>query len=115
MVALSETELALTKTERRIYLAVQKRPRTAEQLRNAVWFDRPDGGPESRHAIYTHVYHLNRRLRACGERVVMEYPGSEYRLVKREGEPVVVSANLHRHARGKATHKSLDSWGIYPA
>jgi hypothetical protein len=54
--------VALTKTERRIYRALQERPRSADELREIVWAHDASGGPECRHTIYVHICNLNRRL-----------------------------------------------------
>jgi hypothetical protein len=90
--------VALTKTERRIYRALQERPRSAAQLREIVW---ANGGP-CRHTIYVHIGNLNKRLVVSDEvvqRVVAEPDlDSVYKLVK-------TPRNLPAH--------KLDQEGIY--
>src|SRR5262245_23440750 len=41
----------------------------AETLRELVWADDPNGGPEDRKAIHVHVHQLNRALEPYGLRV----------------------------------------------
>ena len=75
--------LALPPTKRRILDAVQQSPGiNAEQLRDLVWQDDPNGGPECRHALYAHVNQLNRRLAPFGVAVRASPGGSAgYRIV----------------------------------
>ena len=74
----------LPPTKQRIYEIIRKHPGiSAEQLRDAVWWDRPDGGPESRHALYVHVAQLNARLKPFGIVVRAPRGGTEgYRIQK---------------------------------
>jgi hypothetical protein len=57
------TELPpLTKIQQRIFDLVRRYPGlSTERLRALVW-DGPDGGPESRQAIFVHLSLLNSRL-----------------------------------------------------
>ena len=50
----------------RIYDTLRDQPRTAEELRDIIWRDDPDGGPLSRHTIYVHIDRLKRRLKPLG-------------------------------------------------
>jgi hypothetical protein len=60
-------ELVLPRVKRRILEAVQRCPGiSAEGLRNSVWSDDPNGGPECRHGIHVHIHQLNRRLEPFG-------------------------------------------------
>jgi DNA-binding response OmpR family regulator len=74
--------VALTKTERRIYRALQERPRSADELREIVWAHDPNGGPECRHTIYVHIRNLNRRLIASDEIVRPCEDERRYKIVK---------------------------------
>jgi hypothetical protein len=58
--------VALTKTERRIYRALQERPRSADELRDAAWWDHPQGRPECEKTIYVHISNLRKRLNRYG-------------------------------------------------
>jgi len=61
------TELHLPPIKRRIFDAVRRRPGiSAEALRQTVWADDPNGGPECHHAIYVHIHQLNRLLTPLG-------------------------------------------------
>jgi hypothetical protein len=91
--------VALTKTERRIYFALSQRPCTAEELREIVWAHDPNGGPESRNAIFVHLGNLNKRLAAVDQLVRIEREDSRYRLTE-------TPRNLPAH--------KLDSDGLYP-
>jgi hypothetical protein len=64
--------VALTKTERRIYRALQERPRSADELRNEAWWDHPNGGPEHEKTIYVHISNLRKRLNRYGLTVECE-------------------------------------------
>jgi hypothetical protein len=74
--------VALTKTERRIYRALQERPRSAAELREIVWAHDPNGGPECRHTIYVHISNLNRRLVVENEIVRTCDDESRYKIAK---------------------------------
>jgi hypothetical protein len=93
--------VALTKTERRIYRALQERGRTAEELRQIVWAHDPNGGPECRHTIYVHIANLNKRLAGVNELVRYDQGEGHYKIVKTP--------------RNLPAHKQIDSAGIYPA
>jgi hypothetical protein len=71
--------VALTKTERRIYRALQERPRSAAQLREIVWGGRQAG---CYHTIYVHIANLNRRLITSNEIVRPDDDERRYRIVK---------------------------------
>jgi hypothetical protein len=81
--AIVPPKIALSRTGRRIFDAVKAHPGIlAENLRDIVWADDPSGGPESRHAIYAHVFILNKRLAAHGLAVRAERGGpAGYRIV----------------------------------
>jgi hypothetical protein len=72
--AIVPPKIALSRTGRRIFDAVKAHPGIlAENLRDIVWADDPSGGPESRHAIYAHVFILQwrsspTRRRPCSPR-----------------------------------------------
>jgi len=60
-------ELTLPPIKKCILDAVRRRPGiTAEQLRGIVWARDPNGGPECRHALYVHIYSLNKLLAPLG-------------------------------------------------
>jgi hypothetical protein len=52
--------------KQRILDAVRRRPRSAEELREIVWADDPNGGPEDRRVVHVHVWQLNRLLMPYG-------------------------------------------------
>ncbi len=58
--------IVLPPIRQRIYDAVRRRPRTADELRSIAWRDDPDCGPATWKTIYAHVYLLNRSLRQHG-------------------------------------------------
>jgi hypothetical protein len=70
--------VALTRTERRIYRALQERPRSAAELREIVW----PHELRSVHTIYQHIRNLNRRLIPADEIVRQCDDGRHYRIVK---------------------------------
>ena len=76
----------LSKTEMRIFEAVH-RSGTAGMLpgdlMERVWDD-PGGGPDSGcHALRSHVYRMNKKLRRCGLRVVGDFGRySKYRIIR---------------------------------
>jgi hypothetical protein len=56
-------KLRLPPIKRRILEAVVKHPDIpAERLREIVWADDPNGGPEDRKVLHVHVFQLNRLL-----------------------------------------------------
>jgi hypothetical protein len=81
-------ELHLSPIQRRIFDAVRRRPGiSAENLRDVVWADDPNGGPECRHCIYVHVFQLNQRLAPLS--ILVRAPkgaGAGYRVIRREKE-----------------------------
>jgi hypothetical protein len=59
--------LSLPPIKTRIFETVRRRPGVdTESLREAVWANDPNGGPENRKAIHVHVNQLNRLLRRRG-------------------------------------------------
>ena len=78
------TELILPRTKRRILAIVQHFPGiSAERLRELVWINDPNGGPESRKAIHVHIHHLNKRLAPFGLAVRGSVSGG-YRLQEKQ-------------------------------
>jgi hypothetical protein len=73
------TGLRLPKIKARILDIVKRHPDiTAAQLRDLVWADDPNGGPECRHTIFVHVAQLNNSLRPFG--VCVRSEGGGYRI-----------------------------------
>ena len=73
----------LTPIQQAIFDIVRKRPGvSAERLRGLVW-QGPDGGPESRNAIFVHIAGLNARLAPLG--VTVRSRGG-YRIVRTEAQ-----------------------------
>jgi len=61
------TGLHLPRVKTQIYEAVRRRPGiTPAALRDVVWGLDPNGGPESRTILHTHVSQLNTLLRPHG-------------------------------------------------
>jgi DNA-binding response OmpR family regulator len=60
------SDLALSRIQRRLYEALCRGPRTADELRDAAWSDDSEGGPAGWKTIYVHVYLLNRKLAPHG-------------------------------------------------
>ena len=58
-------QMRLTFSQRRIYNAVKKRPRTVEQLHDLLYGDDPNGGPGVR-IIYVMVNQANKVLKNYG-------------------------------------------------
>jgi DNA-binding response OmpR family regulator len=78
-------QLELTPIQTRIYETLKTSHRTADQLREIVWADDPDGGPACLKTIHVHISHLNRRLRPYGFVIRVPWRGMPYRLLKVEG------------------------------
>ena len=76
-------DLALSRIQQRLYDALRRGPRTADELRAVAWFDDPDGGPAHWKTIYGHVYLLNQKLKVKGvvARRTWRAPFEPYRLV----------------------------------
>jgi DNA-binding response OmpR family regulator len=56
-------DLELPRIKRKIFDYVSGHPgASAERLREVVWADDQDGGPETLKAIHVHINQLNRRL-----------------------------------------------------
>jgi hypothetical protein len=65
--------------KQRIFETVQRRPGiTAADLRDVVWADDPNGGPECRHTIFVHVSQLNHLLEPHG--IVIRSQGGGYQI-----------------------------------
>ena len=64
---ISAEEFQLPPIKRRIFDAVAKSPGiSAERLREIVWADDPNGGPEDRKCLHVHVHQLNKLLLPFG-------------------------------------------------
>ena len=71
--------LRLPPIKQRIYDAVKRRPGiTAQELRDWVWADDPNGGPESRKVLHVHVSQLNHLLAPLG--IMVRSQGGGYRI-----------------------------------
>lgn len=57
-----------TPVERKIYELVVTRPRTTTELIAAIWWIHPQDAPQ-RNNIKAHVWHMNQKLKARGERI----------------------------------------------
>jgi len=69
----------LPPTKRKIFELVQRHPDiSAERLRDLVWADDPNGGPECRHTIFVHVSQLNDLLASHG--ICVRSEGGGYRI-----------------------------------
>ena len=70
--------------KRRIFEAVQHRPGvSADALREIVWADDPNGGPEDRKVLHVHIHQLNRLLTPFGVEVRAPFgAGAGYRIQK---------------------------------
>jgi hypothetical protein len=80
---ISATEdVSLTPLQRRIYDALATRPRTNIELQDAMYGDRPDGGPENGNTVVSVlVNQMKHRLRPHGMTVRSTGgPGALYRL-----------------------------------
>lgn len=70
--------MRLTPTQQQIYDLVRRRPRTADEIISALWWVHPQDAPK-RSCIKAHVWHLNQRLKAHGERVCGDWGGGPRR------------------------------------
>jgi hypothetical protein len=62
--------VAVTPTQRRILDVLKRRgSASADELRDVLWSDDPDGGPDSPSTLHAHIWHLNQRLKSRGLRV----------------------------------------------
>jgi hypothetical protein len=76
-------ELITGKYRRRILEALAKRWMTYEELMDAIYWDREDGGPECRQTLYVLVRRTNELIIPLGWQIVAELgQGSRYRLLK---------------------------------
>jgi hypothetical protein len=76
------TGLRLPKINQRIYDGIRRRPGiTAAALRDLVWADDPNGGPEDRKVLHVHVNQLNSLLAPHGVYVRSEGGGYVFRRV----------------------------------
>jgi hypothetical protein len=76
---IAPTGLHLPPIKQRIYDVVRQRPGiSAVTLRDLVWADDPNGGPECRHTIFVHIAQLNNLLRPHG--VCVRSEGGGYRV-----------------------------------
>ena len=75
----------LPPTKQRILDAVKRRPGiTAQELRNWVWADDPDGGPlTDKKCLHVHVAQLNALLRPLG--IAVRSQGGGYVILGAEG------------------------------
>ena len=63
--------IKLPRVKQRIFDIIAKRPGIpVDLLRDYVWVDDPDGGPESKSTIYVHIVQMNKILAEQGVRVV---------------------------------------------
>jgi hypothetical protein len=74
--------LRLPPIKQRIYDAVKRRPGiTAQELRDWVWADDPDGGPlTDTKCLHTHVAQLNALLRPLG--IMVRSQGGGYQIIR---------------------------------
>jgi hypothetical protein len=71
--------LRLPRIKQAIFEAVQRRPDiSADQLREIVWADDPNGGPEDRKCLHVHVSQLNHLLAPLG--IMVRSQGGGYRI-----------------------------------
>jgi len=71
--------LRLPRIKRIIFEAVQRRPDiSAAELRDIVWADDPNGGPEDRKCLHVHVSQMNRLLAPHG--IMVRSQGGGYRV-----------------------------------
>ncbi len=69
----------LSATQQRIYDAVCRNPGIrAARLRDLVWADDPNGGPENRHNLYVQINRMNRKLAV--RHLAINARGGGYRL-----------------------------------
>jgi hypothetical protein len=82
---ISAEEFQLPPIKRRIFDAVAKSPGiSAERLREIVWADDPNGGPEDRKCLHVHVHQLNKLLLPFGLMVRAPFgAGAGYRIKRR--------------------------------
>jgi hypothetical protein len=79
---IAPTGLPLSPIKARILALVQRRPGIdAQTLRELIWANDPNGGPENAKAIHVHVNQLNRILASQGIRIRGSHGGG-YRLQK---------------------------------
>ena len=65
-----DVDESLTPTQRRILDVLKRRgSASADELRDALWSDDPDGGPDNTSTLHAHIWHLNQRLKSRGLRV----------------------------------------------
>jgi hypothetical protein len=112
--------VALTKTERRIYRALQERPRSADDLRNEAWWDHPNGGPEHEKTIYVHISNMRKRLNRYGLTVECyeedDWARDERRRRKGPvGERGTYLYRIKNFPGNLPAWKEFDPEGIYPA
>lgn len=75
------TQLALPRIKSKILDAVRRRPGiTATELRDIVWADAIDGGPEDRKVLHVHICQLNKLIAHTGVAVRGSISGG-YRLI----------------------------------
>ena len=65
-----DVDESLTPTQRRILDVLKRRgSASADELRDALFSDDPDGGPDNTSTLHAHIWHLNQRLKSRGLRV----------------------------------------------
>ena len=73
----------LPRIKQRIFDVIRHRPGiSAEALRNLVWADDIDGGPETLSCLHVHVHQMNRILQPHGL-AVRGHPTGGYRICER--------------------------------
>ena len=76
---IAPTGLHLPRVKMQIYEAVRRRPGiTPAALRDVVWGLDPNGGPESRTILHTHISQLNRLL--APYKIEIRSAGGGYRI-----------------------------------
>ena len=65
----------LTPTQQTIYEMVRERPRSPQDLMDAIYWIHPQDAPK-RSCLKAHVWHLNRRIKLLGEVVRGSWGGS---------------------------------------
>jgi len=79
-----DVDESLTPTQRRILDVLKRRgSASADELRDALWSDGSNGGPDNPSTLHAHVWHLNQRLKSRGL-LVRASRWSGYRVIRIE-------------------------------